>query len=90
MKFKLKTGEKEEDREIYFFVKSFFNLRRKNSTMEKKFHLQYAVFQNIQNFPRLSAIAQGNQRFYVTFVFDPLHLPRIASEKHPVHLPGCA
>ena len=49
-----------------------------------------AVFQNVQNFPRPSAIVQGDWRFYVTFVFDPLHLPPIANKKYPFHLPGYA
>ena len=34
--FKLKTREKEENLEFNFFIKSFFNLQRKNLPMEKK------------------------------------------------------
>ena len=50
----------------------------------------HAVLQKEAKYFKPGSIARGIWRYLVTFVFDPVHLPSIASVNHPVHLDGCA
>ena len=84
-KNELQTENRKKGRKLgtlFFLLKVSSIFEEKIDPWKKNFI--YAVLQNEAKYFQPGSIAWGIQRYYITFVFDPLHLPLIASEKYPV------